>query len=66
VLYQKTGFLLQAQQERLSISNEFFKVCREKIGLSKRYLAKDFQTGKYDSNWRLIVPFRIYDLKNGG
>lgn len=65
-LYQKTGFLLETQKERLSIPDEFFKACKERVGLSKRYLTKDCQEGKYDCNWRLVVPFGIYDLKNGG
>ncbi len=65
-LYQKTGFLLESQQERLSISDEFFDACKERIGLSKRYLTKDSQGGKYDSNWRLVVPFGRYNQKNGG
>lgn len=65
-LYQKAGFLLKAHQRRLSISDEFFETCRERIGLSKRYLTKDCCEGKYDNNWRLVVPLGIYNLKNGG
>lgn len=64
-LYQKTGFLLKPHQQRLSISDEFFEACRNRIGLSKRYLTKDRYEGKYDNNWRLVVPLGIYDLKNG-
>ncbi len=30
-LYQKAGFLLETQQQRLFISDEFLKVCRERI-----------------------------------
>lgn len=65
-LYQKTGFLLKDQQQRLSLSNEFFEICKKKIGLSKRYLTKDCREGRYDNNWRLVVPLDIYYLKNGG
>lgn len=64
-LYQKAGFLLETQQQRLFISDEFLKVCRERIGLSKRYLTKDCQAGKYNSNWRLVIPLEIYNLKSG-
>lgn len=65
-LYQKTGFLLKPYQQQLSISDQFFEICKEKIGLSKRYLTKDFHEGKYDSTWRLIVPLGINILKNEG
>jgi len=65
-LYQKTGFLLEPQKGRLSLSDDFFKVCKERTGLSKRYLTRDCQAGKYDSNWRLVISPETYNLKNGG
>lgn len=65
-LYQKTGFLLEKEQERLSISNDFFEVCKERVGLSKRYLTKDCQIGRYDGDWRLVIPSEIYHLDGRG
>lgn len=65
-LYQKTGFLLKPYQQQLSISDRFFEIRKEKIGLSKRYLTRDCHEEKYDSTWRLIVPLGINTLKNGG
>lgn len=64
-LYQKTGLLLKSQQQRLGLSNEFFQICKDRVGLSKRYLTKDCKEGKYDTIWRLVVPSQMYYLKNG-
>ena len=65
-LYQKVGFLLKSQQERIGLSNEFFQICQNRIGRSKRYLTKDYKKGKYDAIWRLVVPEQMYYLKNEG
>lgn len=65
-LYQKVGFLLKSQQERIGLSNEFFQICKNRIGRSKRYLTKDYKKGKYDAIWRLVVPEQMYYLKNEG
>lgn len=65
-LYQKTGFLLKSQQQRLGMSEDFFRICKDRVGASKRYLTKDCKKGKYDDTWRLIVPDRMYYEKNGG
>lgn len=65
-LYQKTGFLLQPYQNRLGLSDDFFDLCKEKTGLSKRYLTKESTKGRYDNTWRLVVPYQVYELKNGG
>ena len=65
-LYQKVGFILKSQQERLGLSNEFFQICKDRIGHSKRYLTKDYREGKYDTIWRLVVPTQMFYLKNKG
>lgn len=65
-LYQKTGFLLKEYQEQLALSDAFFENCKSKVGLSKRYLTKDCMEGKYDADWRLVIPMYVYNLKNGG
>lgn len=65
-LYQKTGFMLLPYQKKLGLSDDFFKLCQKKIGLSKRYLTKEFTKGRYDDTWKLVVPVNMYDLKNGG
>ena len=65
-LYQKAGFLLKEYQRQLNISDGFYEICKSKIGLSKRYLTKDCMEGKYDDDWRLVIPMHIYDLKNRG
>lgn len=65
-LYQKTGFILLTYQKKLGLSDDFFELCKEKIGLSKRYLTKEDIRGRYDDTWKLVVPVNMYDLKNGG
>ena len=64
-LYQKTGYLLLAYQNKLGLSDDFFEFCRGKIGKSKRYLTKEMTGGKYDNSWKLVVPNDIYGMKNG-
>ena len=36
-----------------------------KTGKSKRYLTGDQTTGVYQSEWKLVVPKNIFNLKNG-
>lgn len=55
-LYQKTGFLLTECQEQMGLSDAFFEDCKEKIGKSKRYLTRDQVGGRYDDEWKLVVP----------
>ena len=64
-LYQKMGFLLSANKENLRLSEDFFEVCKQQIGKSKRYLTKEAETGRYDKEWKLIVPEGLFDIKNG-
>lgn len=65
-LYQKTGFMLLPYKTKLGLSDDFFEFCKEKIGLSKRYLTKEKTNGYYDATWKLVVPANMYGLKNGG
>ena len=65
-LYQKTGFLMQKSADRHGLSDAFFEECKRKIGKSKRYLSGTPAAGVYDSEWKLIVPSNVLDLKNGG
>lgn len=64
-LYQKMGFMLAKNKEKLGLSDVFFDVCKSQIGKSKRYLTKDMKTGRYDDEWKLIVPIDIFHMKNG-
>lgn len=65
-LYQKAGFMLLPYQKKLGLSDAFFELCKENIGLSKRYLTKENISGNYDETWKLVVPANMYGLKNGG
>lgn len=59
-LYQKAGFFLSPRQKEFGLSDEFFNVCQNEMGASKRYLVEPTQNTKavYDSSWRLVVPER--------
>ena len=64
-LYQKLGYLLSERKEQMGLSDAFFDNCKEKIGKSKRYLTRDQEGGRYDDEWKLVVPEGLYDMKNG-
>ena len=64
-LYQKLGYLLSERKEQMGLSDAFFHNCKEKIGKSKRYLTRDQEGGRYDDEWKLVVPEGLYDMKNG-
>jgi predicted transcriptional regulator of viral defense system len=55
-LYQKTGFLLEPLQQKFGLSNAFFEICVDKAGMSKRYLTKEANGGKYCGKWKLVIP----------
>ena len=64
-LYQKIGYLLWQQREKLGLSEDFFEECKKQIGKSKRYLIRDQIGGRYDDEWRLIIPDDLKNMKNG-
>ena len=64
-LYQKAGYLLWDKKDALGLSDEFFDICRSKIGKSKRYLTADIKAGSYIEEWRLVVPASGSISKNG-
>ena len=64
-LFQKLGYLLSERKEQMGLSDAFFDNCKEKIGKSKRYLTRDQEGGRYDDEWKLVVPEGLHDMKNG-
>lgn len=64
-LFQKTGFFLWNYKENLGLSEDFFEICKAKIGKSKRYLTRDNYKGIYDDRWKLVIPENLKQLKNG-
>lgn len=64
-LYQKAGYLLSEHQEEMGLSEAFFKNCKEQIGKSKRYLTRDQEGGRYNADWKLVVPEDLSCKKNG-
>ena len=64
-LYQKIGFLFNEYQTELGISDEFIKICKDKSGSSKRYLANGISEPGYSGEWKLVYPKNIKRMKNG-
>lgn len=64
-LYQKMGYLLSEHQEKMGLSDAFFDSCKGQIGKSKRYLTRDQKGGRYNDEWKLVVPEGLYGMKNG-
>lgn len=58
--------MLLPYKKKLGLSDAFFELCKEKIGLSNRYLTKEDTSGRYDGIWKLVIPANRYGLINGG
>ena len=65
-LYQKTGFIFSEYQRELGISDDFIKICKDRSGDSKRYLATGINEPAYSGEWKLVYPKNIKRIKNGG
>ena len=65
-LYQKTGFIFSEYQTELGISDNFIKICKDRIGNSKRYLTNGISEPGYSGEWRLVYPKNMKSMKNGG
>ncbi len=55
-LYQKTGFVFEQLRDSLTLSDDFFKACKEHIPKADRYLTKEHDDYVYNSTWRLLGP----------
>ena len=64
-LYQKTGFLLEPDKERLGLTDAFFVECQKHIGKSSRYLTREKSPGTFSRKWSLVIPDNMYFIKNG-
>ena len=65
-LYQKAGFLLSYFQQETKLSDNFLKICREKMGKSTRYLDELSVTSVYHSQWKLFAPENIRSFSEQG
>ena len=61
-LYQKMGYLLSEHQEKMGLTDAFFDNCKEQIGKSKRYLTRDQEGGRYNDEWKLVIPEGLHDI----
>ncbi len=64
-LYKKIGFIFSVYRTELCLSDEFFKICKHKSGNSKRYLTNSISEPAYSSEWQLVYPKNIKQMKNG-
>ncbi|MBP6491758.1 MAG: hypothetical protein KA282_02180 [Clostridia bacterium] len=62
-LSQKVGYLFEHSQNNLKLSNEFYRMCRQLAGKSKRYLSKEQKNGKLIKEWNLVVPEDMYNIQ---
>lgn len=53
-------------QTELGISDDFIKICNDRSGNSKRYLTNGISEPGYSSEWKLVYPKNIKQMKNGG
>lgn len=64
-LYQKVGMILEIFKGQFGLSDSFFSLCKSKMGKSKRYLTTDLNCSTWNSQWQLMVPTGILQMKNG-
>lgn len=65
-LYQKAGFLLEQFRAEMGLSDAFFRICKDCISKSDRYLTKEHTGFIYHPKWRLIGPKNINDIVDKG
>ena len=61
-----TGYLLETYSSASGLTDEFYQICQDNIGKSKRYLSNDLYDGVYNAKWKMMVPGTKAYLKNGG
>ena len=66
VLYQKTGFILSYFQKEMKLSDEFFEICKSKIGKSIRHLTDTQESDTYFKEWKLCAPKNILSFLEQG
>ena len=65
-LWQKTGFLLEALQDVLRLSDQFFNTCKGHIHNKKNYLDRQSNMA-YQPKWKLYVPTNLFtSIDDGG
>ena len=59
-LYQKCGYILEALNDELNLSADFFKKCRWNISRTRYYLDTKSTCKTYNKRWRLYVTESIH------
>ncbi len=66
-LYQKTGFLLSHFQQELSLTSDFFMICKSMMGKSTRYFSTDAsRRAEFVKEWQLIVATELWNTLPSG
>lgn len=65
-LYQKTGYILEAYRDELSLSDVFFEECATRISASKTYLFDKQDDFVFHEKWMLYAPKELKKLIDKG
>ena len=65
-LYQKTGYILEALRDELSLPDQFFAECEKQSSSSKTYLFKKQENFVLHSKWKLFAPKDLKAIVNKG
>jgi predicted transcriptional regulator of viral defense system len=59
ILYQKAGFILSYFKKEFHLSDDFFKICKSKIGKSVGFLTDKSNSTTFFKEWSLYAPDNI-------
>ena len=65
-LYQKTGYILEAFRDELSLSDDFFSECEKRSSSSKTYLCEKQDDFVIHPRWKLYAPKDLRSLTGKG
>lgn len=65
-LYQKTGYILEALRDELSLPDQFFAECEKQSSASKTYLFEKQEGFVLHRKWKLFAPKDLKAIVNKG
>lgn len=65
-LYQKTGYILEALKDELSLPEQFFTECEKRSSASKTYLFEKQENFVLHSKWKLFAPKNLKSIVDKG
>lgn len=64
-LWQKAGYLLEQYRDLFRLSDDFFDICKQNMGVRKNYLIEGDGL-IYHPDWRMYAPEDLFSLLNEG